>query len=129
MEALDIRHFKLMNGEEIVALVSVKNNDNWIVERPVTVHANLAGGYSFAPWFPFSDAKTFKILKKDIVQHVGVADTIKETYVNYALQLSKPQQPDSPKSDDQILQEIENRLYNQEEEITEDIELGKKTIH
>ena len=89
MEALDIRHFKLMNGEEIVALVSVKNNDNWIVERPVTVHANLAGGYSFAPWFPFSDARTFKILKKDIVQHVGVAESIKQTYVNFFDKLHK----------------------------------------
>ena len=35
MEGLNIRHFKLMNGEEIVGLVANKNEDNYIIERPV----------------------------------------------------------------------------------------------
>ena len=66
IKALNIRHFKLVNGDEIVALVSVKNNDNWILERPVTVSSNILGSYQFSPWFPFSDAKLFKVLKSHV---------------------------------------------------------------
>ena len=36
IQSLNIRHFKLVNGDEIVALVSVKNDNNWILERPVS---------------------------------------------------------------------------------------------
>ena len=36
MEGLNIRHFKLMNGEEIIGLVAIKNDDNFIIERPVS---------------------------------------------------------------------------------------------
>ena len=36
MEGLNIRHFKLMNGEEIIGLVAIKNDDNFIIDS-VTV--------------------------------------------------------------------------------------------
>ena len=39
MEGLNIRHFKLLNGEEIIALLAVKNDDNFIIERPVRIPA------------------------------------------------------------------------------------------
>ena len=44
MEDLNIRHFKLVNGEDIIAIVSSKNKDNWLVERPVVVVNGLLGG-------------------------------------------------------------------------------------
>ena len=45
MEDLNIRHFKLVNGEDIIAIVSSKNKDNWLVERPVVITNNIVGGY------------------------------------------------------------------------------------
>ena len=62
MEGLNIRHFKLMNGEEIIGLVAVTNDDNYIVERPVKLHPSVLGGMQFSSWFPFSEAKQFKVL-------------------------------------------------------------------
>lgn len=127
MEQLNIRHFKLMNGDDIIGLVAVKNDDNYIVERPVSVHANLLGGFQFTPWFPFSDSKQFKILKSNIIQHVPIAEEIKSNYVQFALKLDNISKPET-KSDLEILEDYENELANEYADngvpITE-----KKTIH
>tara|TARA_Y100001938_G_C7956130_1_gene361808 strand:- start:69 stop:458 length:390 start_codon:yes stop_codon:yes gene_type:complete len=129
MEGLNIRHFKLMNGEEIIGLVAVKNVDNYIVERPVRLHPSMLGGMQFTAWFPFSDAKQFKIRMSDIIQHVPVAETIKETYVQFALKMDKPIQAIQTKSDQEILEEYENRLINEyAEEGIPDLD-KKRTLH
>lgn len=131
MEDLDIRHFKLTNGDEIVGLVSNKNDTNWIIERPVQVNANLTGGFNFTPWFPFSDAKTFKVLKNHIVQHVPVADTVKSTYLTFALQLNNPNDRAAAiKSERESLEEYERELIDRYTDDDIDIKLtDKKTIH
>ena len=130
MEGLNIRHFKLMNGEEIIGLVAVKNNDNYIVERPVRLNPSMLGGIQFQAWFPFSDAKQFKIRMSDIIQHVPVAETIKETYVQFALKMDKPVESVQTKSDQEILEEYENRLANDlyEDGLTEELD-KKRTLH
>mgnify|MGYP001339642852 CR=1 FL=1 len=129
MEGLNIRHFKLSNGEEIIGLVAVKNVDNYIVERPVRLHPSMLGGMQFTAWFPFSDAKQFKIRMSDIIQHVPVAETIKETYVQFALKMDKPVQAIQTKSDQEILEEYENRLINEyAEEGIPDLD-KKRTLH
>jgi len=130
MEGLNIRHFKLMNGEEIIGLVAVKNKDNYIVERPVRLNPSMLGGIQFSAWFPFSDAKQFKIRMSDIIQHVPVAETIKETYVQFALKMDKPVEAIQTKSDQELLQEYENRLANDlyEDGLPEELD-KKRTLH
>ena len=130
MEGLNIRHFKLMNGEEIIGLVAIKNNDNYIIERPVRLNPSMLGGIQFQAWFPFSDAKQFKIRMSDIIQHVPVAETIKETYVQFALKMDKPVESVQTKSDQEILEEYENRLANDlyEDGLTEELD-KKRTLH
>ena len=130
MEGLNIRHFKLMNGEEIVGLVANKNEDNYIVERPVKLSPSMLGGIQFQAWFPFSDSKMFKIRMSDIIQHVPVAETIKETYVQFALKMDKPVEAVQTKTDQELLEEYENRLANDlyEDGITEELD-KKRTIH
>ena len=130
MEGLNIRHFKLMNGEEIIGLVAVKNKDNYIVERPVRLNPSMLGGIQFSAWFPFSEAKQFKIRMSDIIQHVPVAETIKETYVQFALKMDKPVESIQAKSDQEILEEYENRLANDlyEDGLPEELD-KKRTLH
>ena len=130
MEGLNIRHFKLMNGEEIIGLVAIKNNDNYIIERPVRLNPSMLGGIQFSAWFPFSDAKQFKIRMSDIIQHVPVAETIKETYVQFALKMDKPVESVQTKSDQEILEEYENRLANDlyEDGLPEELD-KKRTLH
>ena len=127
MEELNIRHFKLMNGDDIIGLVAVKNDDNFIIERPVSIHANLLGGFQFTPWFPFSDSKQFKIMKSNIIQHVPIAEEVKTSYVQFALKLDKVSKPET-RSDLEILEDYENELVNQyaDEGLPQ---TEKKTIH
>ena len=110
MEGLNIRHFKLMNGEEIIGLVAIKNDDNFIIERPVKLNPSVLGGIQFVAWFPFSEAKQFKVFKNNIIQHVPIAETIKDTYVNFALKTDYPIQTVQTKTDQELLQEYESRL-------------------
>ena len=134
MKDLDIRHFRLTNGDELLGLVSVKNENNWVIERPVLVNANLMGGFNFTPWFPFSDAKTFKILKTHIIQHVPVVDTVKSTYLAFVIQLQDKDRSVDIKSQKQSLDDYERELiekYSDDDidiEYTDEIHL-EKTIH
>ena len=110
MEGMNIRHFKLMNGEEIIGLVAIKNDDNFIIERPVRLNPSVLGGIQFVAWFPFSEAKQFKVLKSAILQHVPISESIKETYVKFSLNMDKPIQTIQTKTDHELLQEYDARL-------------------
>jgi len=129
MEGLNIRHFKLMNGEEIIGFLAVKNDDNFIIERPVRLNPGLMGGIQFTAWFPFSEAKQFKVLKSSIIQHVPIAESIKDTYVNFALKMDKPISVPDTRTDQELLEEYENRLINEyADEGIPDLD-KKRTIH
>ena len=132
MEGLNIRHFKLMNGEEIIGLVAIKNDDNFIIERPVKLNPSVLGGIQFVAWFPFSEAKQFKVFKNNIIQHVPIAETIKDTYVNFALKMDSPIQTVQTKTDQELLQEYESRLATgtdlYDEEPLNELE-KKRTLH
>ena len=102
---LNIRHFKLMNGEEIIGLLAIKNDDNYIIERPVRINPSLLGGIQFSAWFPFSEDKQFKVLKSSIIQHVPIAESIKDTYVNFALKMDAPITVPDTTTDQELLEE------------------------
>lgn len=134
METLNIRHFKLVNGDEIIGLVAVKNDDSFLVERPFSVSNNILGGFQLSPWFALSENKTYKIMKDHIVNHVMVADDVKGVYVDYALKISERRIPiKTPRSNYEIMDELEEKLIERYEEerqfldYEEDIE--KKIIH
>ena len=130
METLNIRHFKLVNGDEIIGLVAVKNDDSYLVERPFSISNNILGGFQLSPWFALSENKTYKIMK----DHVMVADDVKGVYVDYALKISERRIPiKTPRSNYEIMDELEEKLIERYEEerqfldYEEDIE--KKIIH
>ena len=110
MEQLNIRHFKLMNGEEIIGLLAHSNEDNLIIERPVRLNPSLLGGTQFSSWFPFSESKQFKVLKTAIIQHVQIAESIKDTYVNFALKMDQPISMPQTKTDEELFDEYERSL-------------------
>lgn len=132
MKELNIRHFKLLNGEEIIGLVAVKNDDSWIVERPLTISSNILGGFQFQPWFPFSEHKTYKVMKEHIINHVMVAEDVKKAYVDFALSLQTKRVPlKAPRSNMDIMEEMEAALQDryEEERMYPEVDLKKETIH
>jgi len=132
MEDLNIRNFKLINGDNIIALVSANNRDNYIVERPVAVYSSMVGGYSFTPWFPFSDQNRHSIDKHNIVGDSSVIEDIKREYIKFALQKKSFEAPESQEA---ILQRITDEIatrFEVTEEITDedyDPVPTKETVH
>jgi len=90
-DKLDIRHIKMINGDEILALINQNNENNLLVERPVLVMQNMMGSYQLAPWFPFTKSSLFKIYKNRIIASVGIDDSVQQQYINFVLQSDQPQ--------------------------------------
>ena len=91
MDHLNIRQFKLLNNDDIIADLNTKNDDNYIIERPVILIPNILGNMQFEHWFPLSSQKVFKLYKTRVLQHVPVDEYIHETYINFVLNTKRPQ--------------------------------------
>ncbi len=135
MENINVRQFKLISGETIIALVNSNNENNYVIERPVIVYANMIGGYQFADWFPFSNQKVYTINKYNIVGDVSIVDEVKATYIKFALTLDKKQKPQI-RSEDEVMETLTQNIMDRlnievEDEFTEEAlpTTKKETIH
>ena len=124
-KSLNVRQFKLINGDDILALVNSKEEDKVVVERPVSIKTNMLGGYQLIPWFPFSQQTIYIIADSDILAHVEIDLDVKETYVK-AVTATSPRTT-TPKilSEDELSAEYED-LMN---EIYDEDLATKKVIH
>ena len=134
MEDLNIRHFKLTSGEELISLVQYSDENAFVLERPVQVKLNSLGMYMYSPWFPFSDKKIFKLFKRHVVNHVEIEKDSKKHYINYSVNGVKETTPsfneivEKALQDQQLLQQLDDDPlldYEQDELEPE----PKKTIH
>ena len=82
-DKLDIRHIKMINGDEILALINQNNPDNYLIERPVLVNQNMLGSYSLTPWFPFTKSSLFKIFKNRVIASTRIDESVQQTYINF----------------------------------------------
>ena len=91
MADVNIRQFKLMNGDEIIGLVANNNETNYVLDRPFKVIVNpiKTDAFNLVPWFDLSLSTVFTIDKSMVVAHAIVADSIKETYIKFSVQLDK----------------------------------------
>lgn len=117
MKDLNIRQFKLLNGEEIIALVSEKTESGaYLIERPFVIKSGMIGGFYFVPWFPFSSQKVFKLHQGKVVYHAEIDDDIKEDYIRLAKDgmRSKPKKLQSADDlMDQLAEEIDTQLEDE----------------
>ena len=127
METLNIRQFKLINGEDVIAVLNTKNDDNYIIERPVVLLPNLLGNMQFSHWFPLSSQKTFKLYKNRIVHHVPLDEYLHETYIKFVLETKRPEYKL------QTVREAVQDMVTREREMIEedylDVPEPKETIH
>lgn len=134
MEEIQIRHFKLINGDQIIAAVNSKNKDNWFLGTPVQVSNALLGGFSFSPWFPFSTEENYKVKFHNVIQSTLVDNDIKEAYIKFVLQLKenppKNVKKMSTRASEELLNELEDSIMDEEmnEVFQKDI-VKKETIH
>ena len=81
----------MINGDEVLALVNQNNDSNMLLERPVIVNSNMLGGYTLSPWFPFSKASIFRIMKNRIIASVKIDEKVQQNYINFVLQKQQPE--------------------------------------
>jgi len=133
MKELNIRNFKLINGDNIIALVSNNNQDNYMIERPVAIYSTMIGGYQFSPWFPFSEQKRYSIDKHNIIGDSSVVEEIKKEYIKYALMKRDPVPP--PESAESIINRITNQIADKlelediDDEYNDILPDSKETVH
>jgi len=85
MDKINIRHFKLTSGEEIIGYVIDSDEQAFVIERPAVVQVSPVGMYTFGHWFPFSDKKVFKIMKRFVINHTEIVHETKESYIKFSL--------------------------------------------
>tara|TARA_B100000900_G_scaffold322318_1_gene281719 strand:+ start:1091 stop:1474 length:384 start_codon:yes stop_codon:yes gene_type:complete len=111
MTSLNIRQFKLLNGEEIIALVSEKTESGaYIIERPFKINHGMIGGFYFVPWFPFSSQKLYKLHQGKIIYHVEIDEDIKEEYIKLAKEGMRPRPTTKLRSADDIMEELAEEM-------------------
>jgi len=126
---INIRQFKLSNGEEIIALVNERtDNGEYIIERPFKISSGMVGGFYFHPWFAFSSQKMFKLSKDKILYHVEIDEEIKSEYIKLAAESSSPRSH-SPRlrSKDDILEELQMEFEDELKD--ESFNMETETIH
>lgn len=129
---LDIRHIKMINGDEILALVNQNNESNYLIERPVLLNQNMLGGYTLSPWFPFTKASLFKIMKNRIIASVKIDENIQQNYINFVLQKNQPEA--KIESNTELFEKYRDMLkdeYTMEEEYDDEsaVEDKPETVH
>ena len=101
-----VRHFKLANGEEIIGVLAVKNDDSYLIERPVSLIPNMLGHMQFQPWFPLSDTSTFKVYKVNVIQSAPVDEFVLHTKkTKYKIQSTQQALSDILKKERQYIEE------------------------
>lgn len=83
---VDIRHFKLSSGEEIISFVSKEEDSAVYLKKPFQIHSGLidsnSTSYYFTDWLPMSDASVCAVSKLHIVTFVDCDTDVKEKYIS-----------------------------------------------
>ena len=111
-----IRHFKLLNGDDVIAFLVNNNEDSYIIEEPLLLVQNMTGNYNFTRWFPLSPQKAFKLYKTRVMQHVPVFANISDAYCKYLMATNSEDEPRV-----QTYKELLSELIKNEVEIRESI--------
>ena len=123
---INIRHFKLVSGEEIIALLTEKNDNTIIIERPFKRVTNMLGGVHFTPWFPFSDQKLYAVSRKTIVHDTRLDETVAQEYIKIATDDTPSIKKVRMKTKDSLLDEMEDFI---EDDFEIEFKDENKTIH
>lgn len=133
----EIRHFKLLNGDDVIAFLVTNNNDNYIIEEPLQLVQNMTGNFHFTKWFPLSPQKSFKLYKTRVMQHVPVYDDISDAYIRYLMNHRTEDEAPKVQTYKELLTELiqqekdyrDAELEEQEFDLLSPQPVDKKTIH
>ena len=79
---MDVRVFKLTNGEEFIAEVAEVNEEGVDFKHPVVLVSDGVGGHSFTPWIATAKQTEFWIKSGDIRFMEEAVDELDEAYTS-----------------------------------------------
>ena len=85
---VDIRHFKLSSGDELISLVAKEEDNVVVLSQPMQVHSainNQTQAYYFTDWQPLAKLNACAISKLHIITFVECSDNVKEKYIRMCL--------------------------------------------
>lgn len=89
IENFDIRHFKLVSGEEILAIVNSVYPTYLTLEMPLLLNIMASTtdreSYYFSEWMPLSEDDLTTVYINNIVAQTSITDGSKEHYVRTCL--------------------------------------------
>jgi len=86
---VDIRHFKLSSGDDVISMVIGEQEDVVIISQPMQVHSvvnNNTQAYYFTDWQPLAKVNGCAISKLHIISFVECNNNVKEKYVRMCLE-------------------------------------------
>ena len=122
LDNIDIRHFKLTNGDEIVGLVRGHDEIQVFIEFPLLLNIISLSPekeqYYYTEWMPMAGDQLIKVYFGSIVAQSKCTDQFKEQYIRTALRLKE-----TPTN---VLNEMDDDF---EDEVFDSIMNAGKTIH
>ncbi len=122
LDNIDIRHFKLTNGDEIVGLVRGHDEVQVFIEFPLLLNIISLSPekeqYYYTEWMPMAGDQLIKVYFGSIVAQSKCTDQFKEQYIRTALRLKE-----TPTN---VLNEMDDDF---EDEVFDSIMNAGKTIH
>ena len=123
LDNIDIRHFKLTNGDEIVGLVRGHDEVQVFIEFPLLLNIISLSPekeqYYYTEWMPMAGDQLIKVYFGSIVAQSKCTDQFKEQYIRTALRLKETPTNVLNEMDDDFEDEVFDSIMN----------AGRKTIH
>jgi len=124
---VDIRHFKLSSGDDVISMVSDDQNDVVVLSQPLQVHSvinNDTQAYYFTDWQPLSKINICAVSKLHIISFVECANDVKEKYIRMCLETN-----DTSDIRSYIDNDIDEMDVELDEYLSEPPDDGNPTIH
>lgn len=92
LDDVNIRHFKLASGEELVAYVRGEDDHMIVLESPMELHMSMrdqSQAFLFTKWQPLAKTEICSLNPMHIVSHVECDNDIKERYVRMCINMNE----------------------------------------
>ena len=121
LDNIDIRHFKLTNGDEVIGLIRGHDEVQVFIEFPLLLNIISLSPekeqYYYTEWMPMAGDQLIKVYFGSIVAQSKCTDQFKEQYIRTALRLKE-----TPTN---VLSEMDEDF---EDEVFDSIMSARKTI-
>ena len=113
---VNIQHFKLINGDELIALVRGSEGSRILLEFPLMLNVMPMGSgkesFYFTEWMPMTKDEVIQVYATSIISHSECTDEFKEHYIRTALKFKQTEAPKYNYTEDDIYDDDDEEYDN-----------------